>query len=421
MNNNRVRPAIHFSPQKGWMNDPNGPVYFNGEYHIFFQHNPNDVCWDSMHWGHARSRDLMHWKELPIALYPDEQGMIFSGCSFVDEENITGFGSIDAPPVLLFYTSHDEKTKREMQCIAYTTDMEHFYKYEGNPVISGRKSTPARDPQVFKNKILGGYSLCLTVEKAVEFYHSVDLINWEKTGEFVLPGYAVHGMIECPCMFECSGMSDRSGVSDCSGKSDCSDMSDRTGMSDRSGKLEDKMYVLMMSMDIPESEFSKLPAEAVPHNRIMQYFTGTFDGNTFIADEEQDKTLLVDYGPDFYAGTIFSNTKDIILIAWLGDFSQEAKEAQTVKEGFKGILSFPRKLQLKKTNAGYRLCHSFIEGERDEESVSYERITGEESITCEKNAIAEDAVIVEESIIDGCVKEVLKDGGFTAFTLYINA
>ena len=406
--NKRVRPAIHFSPQKGWMNDPNGPVYFNGEYHIFFQHNPNDVCWDSMHWGHARSRDLMHWEELPIALYPDEQGMIFSGCSFVDEENITGFGSIDAPPVLLFYTSHDEKTKREMQCMAYTTDMEHFYKYEGNPVIggregmpvrdaviSGRKSTPARDPQVFKNKILGGYSLCLTVEKAVEFYHSDNLINWEKTGEFVLPGYAVQGMIECPCMFDC------------------------TGMSDRSGKSEDKMYVLMMSMDIPESEFSKLPAEAVPHNRIMQYFTGTFDGNTFIADEEQDKTLLVDYGPDFYAGTIFSNTKDIILIAWLGDFSQEAKEAQTVKEGFKGILSFPRKLQLKKTNAGYRLCHSFIEGVRDEDIVSYRKIQGEKRINEEKSIISEEIDPSEESIIDGCVKEVLKDGGFMAFTSYI--
>ena len=386
MNINKVRPAIHFSPQKGWMNDPNGPVYFNGEYHIFFQHNPNDVCWDSMHWGHARSKDLMHWEELPIALYPDEQGMIFSGCSFVDEENITGFGSSDALPVLLFYTSHDEKNKREMQCMAYTTDMEHFYKYAGNPVIGGREGTPARDPQVFKNKILGGYSLCLTVERAVEFYHSDNLINWEKTGEFVLPGYAVQGMIECPCMFECSGMS------------------------------EDKMYVLMMSMDIPESEFLKLPAEAVPHNRIMQYFTGTFDGNTFIADKEQDKTLLVDYGPDFYAGTIFSNTKDIILIAWLGDFSPAAKKSETEKEGFKGILSFPRKLQLKKTNAGYRLCHSFIEGVKNEESVSYERITGEENITGDKNAIAEETVIVEESITDGCVKEVIKEGGFTAFT-----
>ena len=171
-----------------------------------------------------------------------------------------------------------------------------------------------------------------------------------------------------------------------------------------------------MSMDIPESEFLKLPAEAVPHNRIMQYFTGTFDGNTFIADKEQDKTLLVDYGPDFYAGTIFSNTKDIILIAWLGDFSPAAKKSETEKEGFKGILSFPRKLQLKKTNAGYRLCHSFIEGVKNEESVSYERITGEENITGDKNAIAEETVIVEESITDGCVKEVIKEGGFTAFT-----
>ena len=135
----------------------------------------------------------------------------------------------------------------------------------------------------------------------------------------------------------------------------------------------------------------------------------------------------MDYGPDFYAGTIFSNTKDIILIAWLGDFSQEAKEAQTVKEGFKGILSFPRKLQLKKTNAGYRLCHSFIEGVRDEDIVSYRKIQGEKRINEEKSIIseevdiAEEIDIVEESITDGCVKEVLKDSGFMAFTSYINA
>ena len=113
----------------------------------------------------------------------------------------------------------------------------------------------------------------------------------------------------------------------------------------------------------------------------------------------------------------FQIQKDIILIAWLGDFSPAAKKSETGKEGFKGILSFPRKLQLKKTNAGYRLSHSFIEGVKNEESVSYERITGEENITWyDKNAIAAETVIVEESITDGCVKEVIKEGGFTAFT-----
>ncbi|MCR4649072.1 MAG: glycoside hydrolase family 32 protein [Lachnospiraceae bacterium] len=364
MKKETILPLVHFSPHKGWMNDPNGPVYFNGEYHVFFQHNPNDVYWDSMHWGHAKSNDLMHWEELPIALFPDEQGMIFSGSAFIDKDNITGLGSEKKPPVLLFYTSHDAATKREMQCMAYTPDMEHFYKYEGNPVIPGKENTPARDPQVFENKILGGFSLCLTVENAVEFYHSNDLISWEKTGEFRLPEYAVHGMIECPCMFE------------------------------------DEKHVLMMSMDIPDSEISKLPEDSVPHNRLMQYFVGTFDGKTFAADENQKETLLVDYGPDFYAGTIFSNTKDTILIAWLGDFSEKAKNSETVKEGFKGILSFPRTLKLKKTNSGYRLYHTFIKGCEGEEGVSYRKDDGEESIT------------------DGCVSEIIKDNGLKAYTSY---
>ncbi len=388
MKNDTIRPTIHFSPNKGWMNDPNGPVFFNGEYHIFFQHNPNDVYWDSMHWGHAKSKDLMHWEELPIALFPDEQGMIFSGCAFIDKDNITGFGSKEKPPVLLFYTSHDAKTKREMQCLAYTQDMEHFYKYEKNPVISGKDNTPARDPQVFENKILGGFSLCITVETAVEFYHSTDLINWEKTGEFRLPEYAVHGMIECPCMFE------------------------------------DEKHVLMMSMDIPDSEFSKLPKDTIPHNRFMQYFVGTFDGKTFSADENQKETLLVDYGPDFYAGTIFSNTEDTILIAWLGDFSEKARNAETVKEGFKGILSFPRILKLKKTESGYRLHHAFIKNAEGEGSIPFQNTDGDaDRVLLSNNGGGEERVSFQnddedESITDGCVFEIIKEQGLKAYTSY---
>ena len=166
------------------MNDPNGPVFYKGEYHLFFQHNPYGTHWDNMHWGHAKSKDLVHWEELPIALFPDDDGMIFSGSALVDKGNITGFGSTENPPLLLFYTSHDAKTKREMQCLAYTLDCIHFYKYEKNPLIPGLEQTPARDPQVFVNDILGGFSLCLPVENKVEFYHSDNLFDWEKTGEF---------------------------------------------------------------------------------------------------------------------------------------------------------------------------------------------------------------------------------------------
>lgn len=362
MNTNNTRPLIHFTPRKGWMNDPNGPVFYKGEYHLFFQHNPDNTYWDNMHWGHAASKDLMHWEEKPIALYPDEDGMIFSGSAFVDKKNITGLGTKDNPAVLLFYTSHNPHTAREMQCMAYTTDFAHFHKYENNPIIPGKDHTPARDPQVFENRISGGYSLCLTIENAVEFYHSTNLLEWKKTGEFLLPEYALHGMIECPCMFN------------------------------------DNKDILMLSMDIPDTEFDKFPKEAVPHNRLMQYFIGFFDGNKFIVDDAQNEALLIDYGPDFYAGTVFSNIEDTILIAWLGDFSENAKNAPTIKEGFKGIMSYPRKMVLKKIDNGYRLSHSFYPKPDSEEGVLYEKTESEETLT------------------DGCVKECIKENGLFPYT-----
>ena len=333
MSQERLRPMLHFTPPKGWMNDPNGLVFYKGKYHLFYQHDPDSLVWDTMHWGHAVSDDLIHWEHLPIAIYPDEMGVIYSGCCFVDEENITGFGTADDPPLLAFYTSHHMETLREMQCMAWSTDGVTFHKYEGNPIIPGKDHTPARDPQVFRNTFLGGYTLIFTRETEVAFYHSDDLVSWKSTGAFTLPEYALSGMIECPCMF-------------------------RKQVQDSENHSTDK-YVLMLSMDVPDSEFPKFPEEAVPHNRVMQYFVGSFDGNVFAVDEEQKEVLLVDYGSDFYAGTIFSNVEDTILMAWLGDFSEGARSVPTEKEGFRGMMCFPRKLSLQMTDNGIRLRHQF--------------------------------------------------------------
>ena len=362
----KLRPNLHFTPRRGWMNDPNGPVFFQGEYHLFFQHDPDALKWGLMHWGHAKSKDLLRWEELPIALFPDEQGAVFSGSAFVDYENAGGFGTKEEPALLLFYTSHNMETGREMQCLAYSPDGVSFQKYAGNPVIPGKDHTPARDPQVFRNTVLGGYSLCLTVENAVEFYHSDDFIHWEKTGEFLLPEYALHGMIECPCMF-------------------------------RDGK-----YVLMLSMDVPESEFVKFPEGTVPHHRVMQFFTGEFDGSVFVPDRDQKEVLLVDSGEDFYAGTIFSNIDKIILIAWLGDFSKAAGDVKTEAEGFRGIMSYPRKLSLKSTERGYRLMQEFFLKPVAGEGVLY-RITDS-----------------GEELTDGCVKEIISKDGLTTTTSIFN-
>lgn len=364
----KLRPKIHFTPEKGWMNDPNGLVFYQGKYHLFYQHDPHSLVWDTMHWGHAVSDDLIHWEHLPIALYPDDIGVIYSGSCFVDTDNVTGWGSDGKPALLAFYTSHKMDTSRECQCLAYSTDGVSFQKYEGNPIIPGKDHTPARDPQVFRNTILGGYSMVLTREKCVEFYRSSNFISWAKTGEFRLPDYALHGMIECPCMF-------------------CTD-----------GK-----YVLMLSMDVPESEYEKFPEEAVPHARVMQYFTGSFDGMCFAADPSQKEVLLVDYGPDFYAGTIFSNVKETILIAWLGDFSDGARNTPTENEGFRGIQCFPRKLTIVQTENGERLHHEFFPFRKED---------------------LPDGVILNSSseeiqLIDNCVAESISNSGIISRSSYI--
>ena len=364
----KLRPKIHFTPEKGWMNDPNGLVFYQGKYHLFYQHDPHSLVWDTMHWGHAVSDDLIHWEHLPIALYPDDIGVIYSGSCFVDTDNVTGWGSDGKPALLAFYTSHKMDTSRECQCLAYSTDGVSFQKYEGNLIIPGKDHTPARDPQVFRNTILGGYSMVLTREKCVEFYRSSNFISWAKTGEFRLPDYALHGMIECPCMF-------------------CTD-----------GK-----YVLMLSMDVPESEYEKFPEEAVPHARVMQYFTGSFDGMCFAADPSQKEVLLVDYGPDFYAGTIFSNVKETILIAWLGDFSDGARNTPTENEGFRGIQCFPRKLTIVQTENGERLHHEFFPFRKED---------------------LPDGVILNSSseeiqLIDNCVAESISNSGIISRSSYI--
>ena len=330
-----LRPKLHFTPRKGWMNDPNGLVYTHDRYHIFYQHNPYSCEWDSMHWGHAVSEDLIHFEHLPIALKPDEEGDIFSGSCVVDEDNLTGLGTVNSPALLAFYTSHHPVTRREMQCLAFSRDGVTFEKYINNPVIPGKDYTAARDPFVFKNIISGGYSMCFTTEKSIKFYHSSNLINWNETGEFVLPDFAFQGMIECPSVFFSEGK-----------------------------------CVLLMSMDIPESEYNKFPKGIKPHNRLMQYLVGEFDGNVFTDIEVNEEPLLVDYGQDFYAGTIFNNVSETVLMAWLGN-SDNAMSVPTEEEGFRGALSYPRKLTLVKTSDGYRLKQEFYTIQTDDKVKKY--------------------------------------------------
>src|SRR6185437_11884551 len=148
----QYRPGFHFSPKEKWMNDPNGLVRFDGVYHLFFQYYPNDIVWGPMHWGHATSRDLVHWQQQPIALYPDSLGYIFSGSAVVDSANTSGLGTKGKIPLVAVFTQHDpvgekrHSTDYQNQSLAYSLDKgASWTKYTGNPVLRNPGITDFRD------------------------------------------------------------------------------------------------------------------------------------------------------------------------------------------------------------------------------------------------------------------------------------
>lgn len=191
------RPQLHFTSRRGWINDPNGLIYYDGEYHLFYQHNPFEREWENMHWGHAVSSDLLHWEELPIALFPDEHGTMFSGTIVIDYENTSGFGTNKNPPMVAFYTSHS--LEKETQCVAYSLNKGRTWtKYAKNPIIdSGEKwnTHDTRDPKVFWYAPNKHWVLVLNERDGHSIYNSTDLKNW--TYQSHTPGFW-----ECPELFE---------------------------------------------------------------------------------------------------------------------------------------------------------------------------------------------------------------------------
>ena len=203
------RPQFHFSPQEKWMNDPNGMVYYKGEYHLFYQYHPGSMIWGPMHWGHAISTDLVHWTHLPIALYPDSLGLIFSGSAVVDENNTSGFGSKENPPLVSIFTYHSQekeragKTDYQNQGIAFSADSGRTWmKYEQNPVLKNQGIKDFRDPKVFWHEGTKKWVMILAVKDHVELWGSQDLKAWRKLSDFGY-GHGAHGGVwECPDLFE---------------------------------------------------------------------------------------------------------------------------------------------------------------------------------------------------------------------------
>ncbi|MDR0843715.1 MAG: 2,6-beta-D-fructofuranosidase, partial [Tannerella sp.] len=191
------RPQFHFTARRGWNNDPNGLIYYEGEYHLFFQHNPYEREWGNMHWGHAVSRDLVHWKELPEALSPDRLGTMFSGTTVIDFDNTSGFGKKGTPPMVAIYTA--DGPDKEVQCLAYSLDKGRTWtKYAGNPVIdSGEKwnSRDTRDPKVFWHTASGKWVMALNERDGHSIYTSSNLKEWTYQSHLT-------GFWECPDLFE---------------------------------------------------------------------------------------------------------------------------------------------------------------------------------------------------------------------------
>lgn len=312
------RPQIHFTPQNAWMNDPNGMVYYNGTYHLFYQHYPDSTVWGPMHWGHATSRDLMHWEHQPIALYPDSLGFIFSGSAVADVHNTSGFGRDGKVPLVAIFTHHSQpvefagRSDYENQSIAYSLDEgKTWTKYAGNPVVKNPGIKDFRDPKVMWHEESKKWIMTLATLDRITFYSSSNLKDWTKESEFG-KDYGAHGGVwECPDLFSLN----------------------------YAGK---EIWVLTISLN-----------PGGPNGgSATQYFTGTFDGHRFTPF--QTDTRWVDYGPDNYAGVTWSNTgKRKIMLGWMSNWQYAAL---VPTENWRGATTIPRDLSLQKIGEKYFLA-----------------------------------------------------------------
>ena len=307
--NELYRPQFHFTPEKNWHNDPNGLVYYDGEYHLFYQYNPHGKEWGYMHWGHAISTDLVHWEHLPVALYPDENSedkercTAFSGSAIVDENNLLGKQKGEEKTLVAFYTS-----QHCGQRIAYSTDKGRTWeKYEGNPVIAYDETDDARDPKVFWHQPTQKYVMVLyrktsgeEKSKGVSIYTSVNLLDWEWKSH-------VYGFYECP--------------------------------------------------DLVPIQVKNRPEETkwVLFDGDGSYIIGNFDGEEFSPETPKMKS---DFGKNYYATQTWNNIPEedgrIIQIAWM-------KGGEFPEMPFNGQMTFPTQLEILKLSTGYKLTRKPIE------------------------------------------------------------
>ena len=309
-NTDYYRPSYHFTPLYGWMNDPNGMVYKDGEYHLYFQYNPYGSKWGNMHWGHAVSKDLVHWEHLDPAIARDPVGHIFSGSSVLDKKNTAGFGK---NAIIALYTNNSVNHD-EVQCMAYSTDNGRtFTKYEGNPVLTpfdGLKDF--RDPKVFWYEKGKCWYMIVSADKETRFYKSKNLKKWTYVSAFG------KGLGQQPCQYECPDFFQLP----------------------VNGDKKKMKWVMTMNIN-PGCWFG---------GSATEYFVGDFDGKNFTCPDAHDVKWL-DWGKDHYATVTFSNTGDRVLgITWMSNWQYANLTPFKQNRGANGL---PRELKLYEKDGKY--------------------------------------------------------------------
>ncbi|WP_296260467.1 DUF4980 domain-containing protein [uncultured Phocaeicola sp.] len=303
-NTDYYRPVYHHTPLYGWMNDPNGMVYKDGEYHLYFQYNPYGSKWGNMHWGHSVSTDLIHWNHLKPAIARDTLGHIFSGSTVVDKNNTAGYG--DNALIALYTSASDEHG--QIQCMAYSTDDGRTYtKYEKNPVLlpfDGLKDF--RDPKVFWYEPDKKWVMIVSADKEMRFYASQNLKDWEYMSAFGKGYGAQPNQFECPDFIQLPV----------------------------DGNKNKMKWVMLVNIN-PGCMFG---------GSATEYFVGDFDGKEFTCDTKPEVVKWLDYGKDHYAAVCISNTGErIISIPWMSNW--QYANVTPIRQ-YRGANGLPRELSL---------------------------------------------------------------------------
>ena len=300
------RPAYHYTPDYGWMNDPNGLIYHEGVYHLYYQFNPFGSKWGNMCWGHATTRDFIHWTHEAPALRRDTLGHIFSGSTILDREGIAGFGK---GAILAYYTAHQMRGGKQWQaqCLAYSTDGGYTYtKYKGNPILTPSDGVvDFRDPKVFWYAPTKQWYMIVSADKEMRFFRSQDLKSWEYVSAFG-EGYGARpNQFECPDFFELP----------------------------MEGTNE-KKWVMLVNIN-PGCPFG---------GSATEYFVGSFDGQVFTPDTDAEIARWLDFGKDHYAFVTFHNVKGRTLgLPWVSNWQYANVTPFRQSRGMNGL---PRELFL---------------------------------------------------------------------------